>query len=161
MNRPSLGVAAGGVVAVIGAVLPWARYDSVGTTWLFGLTTDGPLVRRLVDQPVLVTDGWIVAGTGGAIVVTAVFGVARGIRWAIGVSWAFVASLAALTAFEIAQYLSETGVPTQYTDPHDALGPGLLVVGIGTVISGAALLTARLGPHPSRRPRAATTQAPE
>lgn len=145
MTRPTIAVAVAGVAVVLGALLPWATYESAGTESLFGLTTDGPLLRRLFDQPVAVTDGWIVLGLGVMLAATA-FGIGRGVRWAVRAAWLILLTLTALVIFEVAQYVSESGVPTYYTEPHDSLGPGLFVVGGGTFLAAAAL---RIG----RRPR--------
>lgn len=138
----TLALAASGFAVIVGTLLPWAIYESVDTDLLIGLTTDGPLLRRLFDRPVVPTDGWLMLVLG-ALLVFGALGTAKRVRWARLVSWIAVAAVAALTIFEIATYTSENGVPTYYTEPHDRLGVGLFVVAVGAVIAIAALIFGR------------------
>ncbi len=147
----AIGLLAAGVAIAVGAALPWAWYDTISRENLYGLSTDGPLLGRLFDQPVVVKDGWLVLFLGLVMVIIAARAIFTRVLPRV-TSWVVVLLAASLTIFEIAEYVSENGVNPYYTDPHDGLGPGLFVVAGGVLIALVALVLASMRPLPQDTP---------
>lgn len=124
---------------------------SIDKPLIYGLSAEGPLLRRLFDQPAVVRDGWWVLFLGLAIVAIAARAVVTGVLPQV-TSWVVVPLAASLTIFEMAAYVSENGMDPYYTDPHDGLGPGLFVVAGGVLIALVALVLASMRPLPPDTP---------
>lgn len=135
---PAIGVVLGGLVTMLGTLLPWASYETVTTERLIGISTDGPILGRVFDQP-LVTDGQIVFAMGMTLEATGIVLCRHRKDWVSWLACLLTVMLMGLLIFEINQYIEGNGVDTPYTSPHDYLGPGLFVAFGGTLIAAVSL----------------------